>query len=312
MSLPSTNPRIVYIGNNSTGTYPWTWLVYQAADLRVAVLSTDSPPVLTDLTLGTDYNIQNPNLQLNNSNGGSIVLTSSGFFAFNNGILPAGYALTIRRAVTFQQSTQLTSQGLYDPASIEGALDFLAMQTIQLQDALNHVIQLPIDDTAIPAQKIPIASLRANTFAAFDGNGDVIASPGGVTLIANTFGAEIFQGATAIGAAVATAATVPEAQIALGLPTTVYQATSTITGPNQNYTLIQNIGFVPPPGFTMIFLCPATLTANEATIVNGSYANWGIGSKDGGSLSTSPASLVVGNYYLLAVAVTGDSWVIVA
>ena len=196
MTLPAANPRLAYIGNNSTGTYAWTWLVYQAGDLHVAVLNPQS--VLQVLTLGTDYSIQNPILQLDNYSGGNIVLSASGFFAFNNGVLPLGWAIIIRRAVSFDQDTTLSSQGLYDPMSVEGALDYLTMQTVQLQDAVAHCIQTPLDDYVAPSQNIGTAALRAGGYVLFDGNGNPYSTPATIPTVP-AGGMIVNTGAPAVG-----------------------------------------------------------------------------------------------------------------
>ena len=175
MTLPATNPRLAYVGNNTTGTYAWTWIVYQATDLHVAVLNPQS--ALTVLALGSDYSIQNPILQIDANSGGNIILSASGFFAFNNGVLPAGWAIIIRRAVVFDQTTTLDSQGLYDPAAVEGQLDYLTMQTLQLQDAVAHCLQTPLDDYVAPSQNIATAALRAGGYVLFDANGNVYSTP---------------------------------------------------------------------------------------------------------------------------------------
>ena len=320
MSLPSTDPRVAYVGNNSTGTYPWTWLVYEASDLHVAVLSGEPLPVLTVLTLGTDYTIQNSNLQIGNSNGGNIVLTSTGFFAHNNGILPTGYAMVIRRSVVFQQDTTLTSQGLYDPASIEGALDFLAMQTIQLQDAMARCVQMPLDDYAAPAQNVSVASIRAGQLLGFDNAGNPINVASVLTgILATSLGAQVVQAATL--AALQTILGGGPTGISLfssfqpqNIPPIlafVAQCTgSTISGSTQTYTGM-NLGQVYPLGSTILWACPSNNTEAACNLVNGTFGTNSILNKDGSAtLSTSPPALVAGTFYLLAF--DGIGWRIMA
>ena len=298
--LPSADPRVAYIGNNSTGTYPWTWLVYEASDLHVAVLSNASPQVLTVLTLGTDYTIQNPELQLNNSNGGNIVLTSSGFFAFNNGILPTGWAMVIRRAVTFGQDTTLDSQGLYDPASIEGALDFLAMQTIQLQDALARVVQMPLDDYVQPAQNVHVASVRANNYLAFDAAGNPMDTPGQPpTIPTSIIGAGVLQAATSLAAVTALGI----GGLLGGMPICT---TSTIGITTSSYTLEYyqgpQAGLSPQQGTIILFNPPATNVGGTTFTWNGVTSI--VHTKAGAGLSN--GDLTTETFYLLAY--DGYSW----
>ena len=176
MALPATQARASFIGNGSTGWYPWTWLIDNASDLHVAVLAPPNPlgPLQYPVTLqlGVDYNIQTPVLQVGSSAGGYIVLTGTGFFAFSGGILPGGWGIVLRRSVAFDQPAVLGNQGAFDPASIEDALDYLGMQTQQLLDLCAHAIQLPADDFAVAQQNVGLANQRANSYLAFDDNGN--------------------------------------------------------------------------------------------------------------------------------------------
>ncbi len=199
MSLPSTIPRIVYTGIGSQATYAWGWLVNAASDLHVAVLSNASPQVLTVLTLGADYTIQTPATQIGSSGGGNIVFTATGFLAPTSGNLPTGWGLVIRRAVAFGQPSVFNNQGAYDPASVESAFDYLAMQTLMLQDAVGRCVQMPLDDYAAPAQNVALAASRANQFLGFDSSGNPISVAAVTTaaLTATGLGASLVQAATA-------------------------------------------------------------------------------------------------------------------
>ena len=182
MALPSTIPRTAYLGNGATSVYGWgVWRLDSATDLHVAALAPPSnpaaAPVLTVLQLGVDFVIQTPALQLYNDDGGNIVLTNTGFFSATGGNLPGGWALVLRRAVVFQQGAQVGSQGDYDPATVEAALDYLTMQTIQLQDAVAHTVQTPLDDFTTPNQNVGLASERAGGYLIFDGFGNPYTTP---------------------------------------------------------------------------------------------------------------------------------------
>ncbi len=170
--LASTNARNVYTGDGATSNYGWNWLINQASDLRVAVLSNASPQVLTVLTLGVDFTIQTPATQVGNSGGGNIVLSATGFLAPTTGFLPTGWGLIIRRSVTFGQPGVLGDQEGSAASQIESMIDYLAMQTLQILDALGRTIQTPIDDYAAPNQNLPVASLRAGAVLGFDTNGN--------------------------------------------------------------------------------------------------------------------------------------------
>ena len=257
MSVASTIPRTVALGSGFFTTYPFGWLVNLDPttgnpELHVAVLDNATPQNMTVLTYGTDYTLQYPGVQLGASAGGSVFLSSTGFLAASGGHLPYGWVIVIRRSVTFGQPSQLGNQAGFAPAAIESALDYLAMQTLQLQDAVAHCVQTPLDDYSTPTQSVPVASLRANQLLGFDSAGNpmavqnmltgVAASAFGTTLVqaanvaaaqallATTIGAELmsavsaaaalgYLGGTTVGQAVFTAASQAAAQTALGAGT---------------------------------------------------------------------------------------------
>lgn len=204
MSVAGTVPRSVALGNGSVTTYPWNWLVFDPTQLHVAVLAPAAGGVsgaLTVLTPGTDYNVQYPSLQINSAAGGNIVLTGTGFFSATSGALPLGWGIVIRRVVAMGQGAQMGNQAGFNPASIESALDVLAMQTLQLQDAIAHCIQTPIDDYAALVQNIPLQASRANLLIGFDNNGNPIAVSGQLTGVsASAFGELLIQSANAAAA----------------------------------------------------------------------------------------------------------------
>jgi hypothetical protein len=219
MSLASTIARSVAIGAGNTGIYPWNWLVNDPSQLHVAVLSpvTTLPQVLTVLTYGTDFTIQTPGIQIGAASGGNIVLTNTGFFAFSGGNLPTGWSIVIRRIVTFGQPSTLGNQAGFNPSSIESMCDYLAMQNLQLLDALNHTVQTPLDDYATPTQGVALASARANQFLAFDGSGNPISSPGPIAGVpVGSFGGLLAQTAAAFNA-----------QGLLGIPYQIYSIAQT-------------------------------------------------------------------------------------
>lgn len=254
MSVANTIPRSVALGTGLVNTYPWNWLVNLDPvtgnpELHVAVLDNASPQNLTVLTYGTDWTIQYPGVQIGAGSGGNVVLSSTGFLAASGGNLPAGWAIVVRRSVTFAQPSQLGNQAGFAPAAIESALDYLAMQTLQLQDAVAHCVQTPIDDYATPSQNVSVASLRANQLLGFDASGNPIAvqnvltgvtatafgnllvqtanAAAAQTLLATTVGAGLMAavsqaaamgvlGGTTVGQAVFTAASQAAAQTALG------------------------------------------------------------------------------------------------
>ena len=320
MSIASTIARTTALGNGITSTYSWgAWQIDQESDLHVAVLSNASPQVLTTLTLNVDYVFVTPALSLENSNGGSIQLTNTGFLAPYSGNLPTGWGIVLRRAVTFGQPAVLSNQSGFQPASVEDMADYLSMQILQLQDAMAHVVQLPLDDYTVAAQNIGLASARASQFVAFDAYGNPISSPGPMNTSApSTLGAELLTAANSTAALAALGLTVgitggellaagsPQAaEIILGF---VSQSSGANTvGGTQTYTGMA-IGGNPSNGMVMVWSCPATNTQTTVELANTGYNTYQIIHKSGGAVSA--GDLVNGTFYLLAF--DGSSWRIMA
>jgi hypothetical protein len=345
MSLSPTVPRSVYVGNGSTSSYPWTWLVNADTDLHVAVIDTATPPNITVLSEGTDYTIQTPAIQIGSDAGGYIALTATGFLAPTSGNLPTGWSLVIRRAVSFEQDASLGNEGALQPASIEAALDYLCMQTQQLQDAMLRTLQFSPEDSSIQTLAV-LAAARANGWLGFDSNGNPIVTAGtvGQTLL-STFGITLGQTATAaaaravlgastVGGNVFTAATAAAARATLGsglLGDNLFLAQNIQDGltdlgisfsvPYIPGNLLYTAG--PPTAYTWnrpwtgsnsigtgepaIFICPANNVGHATVAVNGGIPKT-IVHKDGSNLAN--GDLVSGTMYLLVF--DGSYWRIIA
>ena len=298
MSLSSTIPRNVYVGNGSVTTYAWTWMLNQASDLRVVVISNATPAVLTVLALTTDYTIQTPATQLGNSAGGNIVLTGTGFLAGTSGQLPTGWTIVIRRAVVFQQNMSLRNQGEFQPASIESGLDALCMEIQELQDIQARCIQVPTDDAA-PTQSIGLATARAGLVMAFDSSGNPEAIPGPVgTPVSAYIAAQLLQ-----------AANIQTAQYALGIDTQAGGATLTSNVYDLSYVVFQ---LALSAGNIVVFV-PGTTNGGAASLKIGAAGvlnTSAIYTK--GDVALSGGELVGGSVYLLVRNTLNTHWLLLA
>jgi hypothetical protein len=131
MTISSTNSRNNYTGTDSTDTYDFTFLIFNAEDLLVTQRDSDGEE--STLTLGDDFTVVEGSV--NNPDGGSITLTA--------GNLPSGEVLSIRRVRTLSQDTDIRNQGDFLPEVHEDTFDALVMNDQQQQDEIDRSMKLP-------------------------------------------------------------------------------------------------------------------------------------------------------------------------
>ena len=139
MSIASTTNRVSYTGNGAVDTYDYTFRIFSQSDLLVVVKET-STSIETTLIISTDYTVTN----VGELSGGTIVLVnSSQDWLDAGGELSTGYTLTIRRAVSLTQTTDIRNQGDFFPEAHEDTFDYGRMIDQQQQDEIDRSIKLP-------------------------------------------------------------------------------------------------------------------------------------------------------------------------
>jgi hypothetical protein len=161
MTISSTT-RIAgpFVGNGTASAFPFTFKVFAAGDLDVIRLAT-STGVETTLVLTTDYTVA-LNIDQDSNPGGTVTLVA--------GPLATGFTLTITSDIANLQPTDLTNQGGFYPEVITDSFDRATIQIQQMAGEVSRSIKAPISDGS-PDMELPAASVRANTFLAFDANG---------------------------------------------------------------------------------------------------------------------------------------------
>ena len=161
MTISSTT-RIAgpFVGNGTASAFPFTFKVFAAGDLDVIRLAT-STGVETTLVLTTDYTVA-LNIDQDSNPGGTVTLVA--------GPLATGFTLTITSDIANLQPTDLTTQGGFYPEVITDSFDRATIQIQQMAGDVSRSIKAPISDGS-PDMELPAASVRANTFLAFDANG---------------------------------------------------------------------------------------------------------------------------------------------
>ena len=184
MTISSTT-RIAgpFIGNGTASVFPFTFKVFSAADIDVIRLTVSSG-VETTLVLTTDYTVT-LNVDQNSNPGGSITLVA--------GNLASGFTLTITSDIANLQPTDLTNQGGFYPEVITDSFDRATIQIQQMADEVARSIKAPISD-ASPDMELPSASVRANTFLAFDASGNPTVQTAGSTGTPTSITRQVFSG----------------------------------------------------------------------------------------------------------------------
>lgn len=184
MTISSTT-RVAgpFIGNGTASVFGFSFKVFAAADLDVIRLNS-STGVETTLVLNSDYTVT-LNGNQNTNPGGSVTLSA--------GALATGLTLTITSDIANLQPTDLTNQGGFYPEVITDSLDRATIQIQQMADDLTRSIKAPISDGS-PNMELPAATTRANTFLAFDGNGNLAFQAAASSAAPTSITRQVFSG----------------------------------------------------------------------------------------------------------------------
>lgn len=154
-----------FSGTGVQTAFPFSFKVFAADD--VLVVQADPSGVEVGLVLGTDYTATlNPDQDANP--GGSVAVR----------VAPgAGALLTIGSAIPATQGQSIPNNGGFYPRVIEQAFDKLTIVLQQTAEALGRGVRFPFSDPGAGAV-LPIASIRAGKFFAFDASGNPTAASG--------------------------------------------------------------------------------------------------------------------------------------
>ena len=169
MTVTSTARRTgPFAGNGVTTAVPFTFKVFEAADIEVT--HTDANGVETVLTLNTHYSVA-VNADQDTSPGGTLTYPVSGT------PLPVGETITIVGATAYEQDLDISNAGRFLPNVIENALDKGAILNQQLKEKLGRALLFSVNDTDTEVT-IPQAATRVGKYLAFDAVGAPVASAG--------------------------------------------------------------------------------------------------------------------------------------
>ena len=192
MTVSSQNYRNDNAGGG-TGTFPYLFRVFQAADLKVVV--TDAVGVETVLTLNTHYSVTGAGTYA----GGNVILTA-GYSWMSGTNLAATYKIVALRNLIPTQPTDLRNQSEQRNETIEDSLDLLTMLQQQQIGAVGRSLRQPDGEAeSVALTVLPPLADRKGKGLAFDSNGVPIASPGTSSAPASTLGAALIGQTTAAG-----------------------------------------------------------------------------------------------------------------
>lgn len=161
VTVAATPYKIVftYPGSGSATQVPYTFKIFQAADLVVQKFDTNGALIAT-LALGTDYTLDG--IQV--STGGNVYLTTA---------LTTGQTLVAFRDPAAAQNTVLQEGGQYSAAAVMAALDLLTMEVQAVKDRSLRAPHVPGSESPVDsAFTLPSATNRANKTLFFDALGN--------------------------------------------------------------------------------------------------------------------------------------------
>ena len=154
MTVPSTSRRAgPFTGTGALVSYPFTFKVTDATELRVVVA--DTSDVESTLVLNSSF-LVTLNGDQETSPGGSVQYAVGGVAT----ALPSGYALVVTgENVAYGQASDLPTGGAFSPTVYENALDQLAKQIMTLRDQLGRAVMLADTTAGVdPSLPVPAAS----------------------------------------------------------------------------------------------------------------------------------------------------------
>lgn len=146
MTLLDTTRRVVYVGDGSTKTFPFTFKVFAASQVAVFVNDGEAQ---TQLSYGSQFSVT---LEANGT--GTVTLPEA---------LPDEDTIAIVSAVPATQEMKLTNQGAFYPTVINDSADKMTALIQQIDEKVSRAIQLPETSTQTTAEAYDELASAAET-----------------------------------------------------------------------------------------------------------------------------------------------------
>lgn len=134
MTITNTQSSVTYTGDGSNKVWNYSFLIPAVADAQVSITANGVTTIL-DSSL---YSVSG----VGNTSGGSVTYPLSGAAIDNS------TTITVSRNLPAVQTTELTSQGAFDPSVVENALDYLTMLVQDLFTEVGTINQANIEAAA--------------------------------------------------------------------------------------------------------------------------------------------------------------------
>lgn len=166
MTVSTTTSVVTYQGNGATTVFTFPFIADQPSDIQVTY--TNALGISTVLST-TQYSllINSPPVGGLWGIGGAVTYPNTGSPPVP---IQVGTYLTINRIVLYTQDVSIGNQGAFYPQAVEQGLDVLELQIQQQETALAFTLRTPESDL-VPPNLLPTAAARANSYLAFDVNG---------------------------------------------------------------------------------------------------------------------------------------------
>ncbi len=164
MTTTTTSTKVRYNGDDATVTFPTTFKFI--ANSHVTAILRDTSDAETTWVEDTDYTLTGAG----DTDGG--VLTAI--------VTPAtGEVLVVKLDVPFTQEKPLPLGGPFPSTQVEEMGDLAAMASSRNNENIERTLRVPDSDSRNDTNLVlPIESIRASKFLAFDASGDPIAAAG--------------------------------------------------------------------------------------------------------------------------------------
>ena len=158
MTVSVTTNKTSYACNGSTVAFDFTFPIFATSEIVVAVRN-DAAGTDTILTETTDYSVSTAPW----TSGGTVTTVAT---------YDSGNTIFIYRSTTQTQSTDLVENDPLPAETLEGRLDRIQCQLIDLQEQINRCVKFPITDGTVTSE-LDDKIARASTTFGFDASGDI-------------------------------------------------------------------------------------------------------------------------------------------
>lgn len=134
MTLASTTVQNAYTGNGASYIFPFTFPLFETADVTVQVTSPGG--IVYNLSLTQDFTLSLNPTGADQYLGGTLSLVNNSQAWLTGGFLTSGWVINIMRIMALTQNTSIRNQGSYYPETIEDTFDYLTMICQQINAGL--------------------------------------------------------------------------------------------------------------------------------------------------------------------------------